>query len=157
MSTRRGDVYILRVENARDRMAAAWRRACDYLELGLPVRVELGEFRSTRSLEQNAKFHAMCGDLAKQLKWAGKTRDVEAWKRLLVDSWARTEKRNQCEIVPSLDGESVVALGIQTRSMRVAEMAELITFAQWYGDEHGVRWSDPTQPPVDDNEAGEST
>lgn len=156
MSTRRGDVYILRVENARDRMAAAWRRACDYLELGLPVRVELGEFKSTRSLEQNAKFHAMCGDIAKQLDWAGKKRDIEAWKRLLVDAWARTEKKNQCEIVPSLDNESVVALGIQTRSMRVSEMAELITFVQWYGDEHGVRWGDPTLAPDDESESSEA-
>lgn len=156
MSNRKGEVFILRVENARERFKAAWQRACAYLELEIPVRVELSEFRSTRSLEQNAKFHAICGDLSKQLTWAGKKRDVEAWKRLLVDSWARTEKRNQCEIVPSLDGESVVALGIQTRNMRVSEMAELITFAQWYGDDKGVRWSDPAQPPIDDSSEQEA-
>lgn len=34
---------VLRVDNARERMAAAWRMACELLELGKPVRVEVGE------------------------------------------------------------------------------------------------------------------
>lgn len=135
------DAFVLRVENARDRMKAAWEHACRYLELGMPVRVTVDEFKSTRSLDQNAKFHAICGELAKKKQWAGKTIDTEGWKRLLVDAWARATERSQGHIVPSLDGASVVPLGIQTRTMKVADMSDLIEFAQSWCAENDVRLS----------------
>ena len=130
---------ILRPENARERMAAAWRRACEYLELGRSVRLDLRECKSTRSLEQNAMLHSICRDISQQRQWAGKWLDTEAWKRLLVDAWARVDVRRQIEIVPSLDGQSVVNLGLQTRKMSVGDMADLITFAQAWACENGVR------------------
>ena len=130
---------VLRVDNARERMAAAWRMACELLELGKPVRVEVGEARNVRSLDQNAMFHAICGDIAKQRKWAGKKLDGEGWKRLMVDAWARAEGKSQGQVVPSLDGQSVVNLGIQTRRLPVGDMADLITFAQAWAVENDVR------------------
>lgn len=135
--------FILKVENARDRMAAAWGEACLSLEQGKSVRVTVEQCRSTRSLEQNAMFHAICGDIARQRKWAGRWLDAEAWKRLLVDAWARTDNRIQGHVVPSLDGASVVNLGIQTRRMTVGDMADLITFAQSYAVEHDVALNEP--------------
>jgi hypothetical protein len=134
--------FILRVENARDRMAAAWAEACRSLEVGKAVRVTVEECRNTRSNEQNAMFHAICGDIAGQVQWAGRWLDTEAWKRLLVDAWARAENRVQATVVPSLDGCSVVNLGIQTRRMTVGEMADLITFAQAFAVEHDVAMND---------------
>lgn len=130
---------VLRVDNARERMAAAWRMACELLELGKPVRVEVGEARNVRSLDQNAMFHAICGDIAKQRTWAGKKLDAEGWKRLLVDAWARAEGKSQGQVVPSLDGNSVVNLGIQTRRLPVGDMADLISFAQAWAVENDVR------------------
>lgn len=130
---------VLRVDNARERMAAAWRMACELLELGKPVRVEVGEARNVRSLDQNAMFHAICGDIAKQRKWAGKKLDAEGWKRLMVDAWARAEGKSQGQVVPSLDGNSVVNLGIQTRRLPVGDMADLISFAQAWAVENDVR------------------
>lgn len=93
---------------------------------------------SKRTLEQNAKFHAICNDIAQQKQWAGMWIDAEGYKRLFVDAWARHEGKTQGKIVPSLDGQSVVNLGIQTRRMRVADMADLITFAEVYCIEHGI-------------------
>lgn len=133
--------FILKVDNARDRFASAWAFCCQFLELGRAVKVEITEAKLTRSLEQNDKFHAICGELAKKREWAGKLRDTEGWKRLLVDAWARVEGKRQAEIVPSLDGESIVNLGIQTRSMKVGEMADLITFAQSWCIDHDVELS----------------
>ena len=130
--------FILKPENAKARMRAAWDDACAVLQFGKPVRVEVKEARLTRSLDQNAMFHAICGDIAKQRQWAGKWLDTEGWKRLLVDAWARTESKQQGLVVPSLDGESVVTLGLQTRRMTVGEMADLITFAQSWAAEHDV-------------------
>lgn len=110
---------------------------CQFIrEAGQTVRVEVGEPR--RSLEQNDKFHAICHDIAKAREWGGRKRDTEAWKRLLVDAWSRTEGGRQCEFVPSLDGQSVVALGLQTRRMSVRDLCSLIEFAQWWAAENDV-------------------
>jgi len=130
--------FILKEDNARDRMAAAWKFACSFLELGKPCKVTIDEAKPSRTLDQNALFHALCGDLAAQKQWAGQRIDTEGWKRLLVDAWARAENKSPGHIVPSLDGQSVVALGIQTRRLKVVEMAELIEFTYSYCAENGV-------------------
>ena len=133
------ETFILRPGNARERMADAWKFCCGILQLEKPVRVSIEELRPRGSIEQNAKFHAICGDLARGMKWAGREIDGEAWKRLLVDAWARETGRAQASMVPSLDGSSVVNLGIQTHRLTVGEMCELIEFAQAYATEHGER------------------
>lgn len=134
---------ILTAGNARERMKAAWDAVCAVLQHpGQRVRVKVEPYQPTRSLDQNAKFHAICGDIAKQRQWAGQTLDTEAWKRLLVDAWARVEGKEQGRIVPSLDGQSVVNLGIQTRRLRVAQMADLIEFALAWCAENGITLAD---------------
>lgn len=126
-------------KDPRTRMTQAWKFACRFLELGKRVRVRVDEFQPTRSADQNAMFHAMCGDIANaRPKWAGHAIDAEGWKRLLVDAWARTEGGVQGRIVPSLDGSSVVNLGVQTRRLRVGEMADLITYVQAWAAEQGI-------------------
>ena len=40
----------------------------------------------TRSGEQNALLHVLLTEIAADHEWAGKKRDVEIWKRLLVAS-----------------------------------------------------------------------
>jgi NinB protein len=61
----------------------------------------------TRTSDQNAKFHAICSDLAKsQVTWAGKRRDAAAWKVLLVSGHATATKEGS-EMVPGLEGEFV--------------------------------------------------
>ena len=133
---------ILQPENAPDRIKRVWALCKEILQFGTPVRVTLDEYKSKRSAEQNALFHAVCGDLSKQMPWAGHNIDTEGWKRLLVDAWARAERKSQGHIVPSLDGLSVVALGIQTRRLSVGDMADLIEFATCFATEHGVRLHD---------------
>jgi len=131
-------------KNARARMAAAWAFACRFLELGQRARVTVEDYRPTRSLDQNALFHALCADIATaRPTWAGHPIDAEGWKRLLVDAWARTEGGVQGRIVPSLDGASVVNLGIQTRRLKVGEMADLITYAQAWAIDEGIPLHDP--------------
>lgn len=118
---------------------------CEYLagmiRSNKKTRIRVDQGSNRRNDEQNALFHALCGEIAKQRQWAGKERDTEAWKRLLVDAYSRSEGHSQCEVVPSLDGSSVVMLGIQTRSMSVAQMAELITWCQSWCWHEGVELS----------------
>lgn len=147
--------YILRAADARARMQAVMEQARQHLELGQDVRVTVQEHKPSRSLEQNAMFHAICGEIAKQKKWAGRWIDGEGWKRLLVDAWARESNRQQGDIVPSLDGSSIVNLAMQTRRMTVADMADLITFAQWWATDNDVKLRD-VAPLRDQRLAGEA-
>lgn len=101
----------------------------------------------TRNLEQNAKLHAMLGDISRQQKWMGQQLSIDDWKRLMVDAWARQEGGHAARVVPSLDGQGVVTLGAQTRSMGVRDMASLIESIYAWGAEQGVQWSEPVDVP----------
>ena len=80
-----------------------------------------------RSLEQNAKFHAICHELAGRV-WAGKPRDAEAWKTLLVSGHAAA-MRHQAEVCPGLESE-FVAIRESTAQMSKERMSSLLEYAQ---------------------------
>lgn len=130
--------FTLTKSDARQHMVGAWDLVTKLVTAGKRVRVTVSEAKSKRSTEQNDLFHSICHELSQQRAWAGRQIDTEGWKRLLVDAWARATDRNQGQVVPSLDGHSVVNLGIQTRRLPVGEMSELIEFAQAYCAEHDV-------------------
>lgn len=93
----------------------------------------------TRNLEQNARFHAMCGDIAKSgIKWAGKTRTTAQWKVLLVSAHA-TATNEGSEIVPGIEGE-FVNIRESTAQMSVKRSASLIDYTRHFGDSQGVEW-----------------
>ncbi|WP_029620209.1 recombination protein NinB [Pseudorhizobium marinum] len=91
----------------------------------------------TRSVDQNAKFHAICTDIANSgRKWAGKARDAEAWKVLLV-SGHTVATAGEVEIVPGLENE-FVTIRESTARMSVGRAASLITYALAFCDTHGI-------------------
>lgn len=80
-----------------------------------------------RSLEQNAKLHAILTDLARSpLTWAGKRRTVEEWKMLAVSAHAVATKEAG-EIIPGLEGE-FVAIRESTAQMSVKRASSLIEY-----------------------------
>jgi len=106
-----------------------------------------------RSDDQNARFHAMLGDISKQVPFFGQKRDLETVKRLLVDAFARV-KADMGEplpghgyTLPSLDGRGVVQLGVQTRSLGKSITSELIEYLFAWGAENNVRWSERVDVP----------
>lgn len=101
----------------------------------------------SRTLDQNAKLHAMLADIARQCTWIGQHWEADDWKRLLVDAWARQEGGHAARVVPSLDGHGVVTLGAQTRNLGVRDMASLIESIYAWGAEQGVQWSEPVEVP----------
>lgn len=90
-----------------------------------------------RSIEQNSKLHALLHDISSQKKWAGQRLDIEAWKRLLVAAWERSEKR-PAEIYPALDGAGFDVVYRRTSRMNKQEMIELIEYATAWAIENGV-------------------
>jgi hypothetical protein len=53
----------------------------------------------TRSLDQNARLHAMLADISKQVDWYGRKLSPEAWKRVFS---AALKKQ---DVVPGLNGD----------------------------------------------------
>lgn len=95
-----------------------------------------------RTDDQNARFHAMVGDIAKAgIEWAGKRRTAIQWKVLLVSGHAKATNE-EYEIAPGLEGE-FVNLRESTAQMSVRRGASLIEYTRAYGDMNGVRWSEP--------------
>lgn len=90
-----------------------------------------------RSGDQNSHFHAICTDLAASpLKFAGKRRDKDEWKALLVSGHA-VATEHPGEVIPGLEGE-FVAIRESSAAMGVGRAASLITYALAYCDTNGV-------------------
>ena len=58
-----------------------------------------------RSLEQNAKFHAICQDM-NGLPWYGKARNADDWKTLFV-SGHTIATGGIADVIPGLEGDFV--------------------------------------------------
>lgn len=133
--------FILRTENARDRFAAAWQFACEFLQLGKSVKVEISELLPKRSHEQNSRLWALLTDVSRQVEWCvdGKMQRLspEDWKTMFSAGLTKTQR-----VAHGIDG-GFVMLGTRTSRMTVAEMCELQELIQAFGAEHSVQWSDP--------------
>jgi len=110
--------YILAHEQARDGVAGFAHKA--------PAGTVVQFKEPTRSSEQNAKFHAICGDLA-GTPWAGKPRTAAEWKVLLVSGHAVATKEG-AEVVPGLEGE-FINIRESTAAMTKKRGASLIEYA----------------------------
>lgn len=102
----------------------------------------------TKKRIQESRYHAMLLDIAKTWVFLGHKWDAEDVKRLLVDAFAKvmrdagTPLHHDGRIVPSIDGQRVVQLGIQTREFYVREASDFIEYLFSFGAEIGVEWSE---------------
>ena len=98
----------------------------------------------SRSLDQNAHFHALCGDIARSgIEWFGKPRKADEWKVLLVSGHAKATKQ-EADVVPGLEGE-LVNLRESTARMSRARASSLIEYTLAFCAEHGVELRDSRQ------------
>jgi hypothetical protein len=96
------------------------------------------EFRkSTRSHEQNAKMHAMLGEVSDQVVWYGQKLKVEDWKNMF------TASLRKASVVPGIDPGTVVPLGIHTSTMTIDEMSDMIELIYAFGAENNVTFKEP--------------
>lgn len=147
-----GVKYIVGQTNGRTRAIDAIRAA----EMGTVI--EVGVVGKTR--EQEERYHAMIGDIAKGVQHINQNFDAETWKRLLIDQFKRDTlkepqccaeywARNQLSVIPSLDGSAVVVLGEQSRRFPKAVASVFVEWMHAWGADHSVIWTDPTIPPVE--------
>jgi len=125
-------VYVMSHAEARQRALNAVAESPD----GYRVKVEPPK----RSLDQNAKFHALCSDLAKQcVEWAGMPRTPDEWKVLLVSGHAVATGRD-AELVRGLEGE-LVMLRESTAAMSKSRGSSLIEYALAWCAQNNVKLS----------------
>ena len=123
--------FIKQLHGARDRHVAseAIRRAPD----GYVCEVR----PATRSLEQNARLHALLSDVSRQVVWYGQKLGVEDWKRIFCAALQKVR------VVPGIDPGSFVPVGLRTRDMTVSELGDLMTLIEAFGAEHEATFKDP--------------
>lgn len=95
----------------------------------------------TRTGEQNAKFHAICGDIAKsKFKWMGKERTEAQWKVLLVSGHATATKEGS-EVTVGLEGE-YINLRESTALMNKSRGSSLIEYSVAWCISNGIKLND---------------
>jgi len=101
----------------------------------------------TRNLEQNAKLHAMIGDVADQVEWHGTKFKPLIWKRLLMAAFLR-EIGDAPMLIPALDGSGFDIVYEKTSKLGVRKMANFIEWIYAFGGENQVVWSEkyPEEP-----------
>lgn len=89
---------------------------------GFVVRVE----PKTRSLEQNARLHALFTEASRRLTWHGRKLTADQWKVLFISGHAIATGRG-ADMIPGLEGEFVNIRESSAR-MSVARMTSLIEY-----------------------------
>jgi len=112
------------VKQAHTVFLTVWQAAKKSLEAGNRLILEVKKESKTR--EQEEKYHAIIGDIAKQAQHMGAKWDNESWKRFLTWQFAKETGIDEGKIVPSLDGTGIVQLGVQTRKFNKEQASEFI-------------------------------
>jgi hypothetical protein len=122
-------------EQAKGLMANLWPKVINALETKV-LTLEIKE--ANKSREQEEKYHAMIGEIAKQAQHLGAKWDAESWKRLLVDQFCRDSNIKTGVVIPNLSGDGIVQLGFQTRKFTKEQASEFVEWLHAWGAEHGV-------------------
>ena len=94
-----------------------------------------------KSREQEKLYHAIINQIAKQSKLHGSRWSAESWKRFLIDQWAHEngEMASVSKIMPSIDGERVVQLGLQSRRFTKEQAISFTEWLMYWAAENGVQ------------------
>jgi NinB protein len=91
---------------------------------------------SDRTLEQNAKFHAICHDVSRAATFAGAKRTAEQWKLLFVSGHTAATGGGQ-DLVAGLEGEWC-NLREATSRMSKSRLSSLIEYCLAWCAANGV-------------------
>lgn len=98
------------------------------------------EFKeNTRTLEQNARVHALIADIAKQVTWHGQQLPAWKWKVMFVYA------HNGVEMVPGIEPGTFAPIYRSTTQLTIKEASEFMTMIEAFGAEHGVVFRDQAE------------
>ena len=128
-------------EQATALMQNLWPKVKAALATGRKMTLEIKD--ASKSREQEEKYHAIIGDIAKQAQHLGAKWDTEDWKRLLVDQFIKDMNGvGGSKIIPNLDGTGIVQLGFQTRKFTKEQASLFVEFLQAWAANNGVTLND---------------
>jgi hypothetical protein len=127
---------------AKRLMTMLWPKVLVALDAGRKLTLEVKD--ASRSDEQNRKYHAIFGDIAKQAEHCGSKWDAEDWKRMLVWQYCKEKQIEAGKVVPSLDMTGIVQLGQQTRKFTKEQASEFVEFLQAWAANNGVELNEKT-------------
>ena len=133
--------FDLTKDNASALLVNLWPKVQSALAAGKHLTLEIKSVGKSR--DQEEKYHAMIGEIAKQASHLGAKWDIEDWKRLLVDQFIKDMNGLAAsKIIPSLDGTGIVQLGFQTRKFTKEQASEFVEFLHAWGAQHGITYSE---------------
>jgi hypothetical protein len=121
---------------AKRLMTMLWPKVLVALDAGRKLTLEVKD--ASRSDEQNLKYHAIFGDIAKQAEHCGSKWDAEDWKRMLVWQYCKEKQIEAGKVVPSLDMTGIVQLGQQTRKFTKEQASEFVEFLLAWCADNGI-------------------
>ena len=123
-------------EQAKTTIRLHWDKITKALDSGKHLTMEIKLVSKTR--EQEEKYHAMIGDIAKQAQHMGAKWSAEDWKRLLVDQYMRDIGMYNGKVIPNLDSSGIVQLGHQTRNFTKEQASEFVEWLYSWAANNGI-------------------
>jgi hypothetical protein len=112
--------------------------------LGVGMRIEIKQAK--RSTDQNSLLWAKLHDISHQVEWYGQKLTEADWKDVF------SAALRKARVVPNLDADGFVQLGLHTSDMTKEEMSNLLDLIDAFAAERGVVFKD-----TDSNSSGDIT
>lgn len=119
----------------------AGKLCSEFLKAGKVPVIEVREDSRKRTTDQNAKIHAMIGDIAKQTTLNGCKYNAHVWKRLTTAEFLK-DRGERPMLIQDISGD-VLVLWERTSKMSTKTMADYIEWLYAYGESEGVKWTEP--------------
>jgi hypothetical protein len=87
-----------------------------------------------RSLDQNSLMWCRLTEIARKVAWHGQKLSPDDYKDIF------TASLRKARIVPALDGDGFVQLGLRTSDMDKEEMGNMLDLIDAFAAEHGVEF-----------------
>lgn len=89
-----------------------------------------------RTADQSKRFHAICGEVARQATFGGRKLSAQQWKLILVSAHM-VAAGDDPDLAIGLEGE-IVSLREQTSRMSVSRLSSLIEYSTAYAVVAGI-------------------
>ena len=129
---------LINETQAKALMVNLWPKIISALNNGKQLTLEVKD--AGKSREQEEKYHALIGEIAKQAQHLGANWDAESWKRLLVEQFCKDNGLKTGAVIPNLAGDGIVQLGTQTRNFTKEQASEFVEWLYAWGAERGVTY-----------------
>jgi len=129
-------IHLTSTEQAKTSIRHNWDKITKALDSGNNLVMEIKLSSKTR--EQEEKYHAMINDIAKQAQHLGAKWSADDWKRLLVDQFMRDCGDSGGKVIPNLDSTGIVQLGFQTRKFTKEQASEFVEWLYSWSANNGI-------------------